>query len=532
MSTSLKFNSILILLIPLLLITGPFLSDLVVSILFFSSIYLYFKNELLIKNNLKKFLYFFFIFYIIGVLSSSLSIDKYISLKSSLPYLRYLGLILIGYYIYQNNEKLIEKLGLVVFLIFLFFFIDSLLFFYFGFDFPTGKMANERFSSFFGDEKVLGSYVVRLAPLGLIFILSIKNFSVKKYSFIGFIFLTLYLIFLSGERTALVMFFVQLLLLIVFFQKFRKILYSSIFSILIFLILTIYFLPQGKLLQPLERIFIHSLGQLYFNNQQLSLFSSRHEDHYNTSINIFKDKFLLGGGNKSFRFMCSLDDYSVRENVENRFTEYAQYSDYIHILEYENYIPEQDSFYLEELDILVPKPEDFAVNPKYHTFILYYQENKKLHSQTKFNISKFKDFLNKPLYINRYEVFDKKDISDKKYLTLNKAYVRKEQKLFLYDGAIYFGDGCNTHPHHIYLQIASENGILNLIIIVSLLVYILLQFMIFYREKFDDKEVLLLCMIFIQILPIIPSGNFYNNWLSIFFFLPIGFYFALKDKYK
>jgi len=39
-------------------------------------------------------------------------------------------------------------------------------------------------------------------------------------------------------------------------------------------------------------------------------------------------------------------------------------------------------------------------------------------------------------------------------------------------------------------------------------------------------------MILIQILPFIPSGNFYNNWLSIFFFLPIGFYFALKDDSK
>ena len=122
MITNLKFNSFLILSIPILLVIGPFLSDLVVVILFLSAANLYFKNELIIKNNLKKFLYFFFIFYLVGVLSSSLSIDKFISLKSSLPYFRYLGLVLIGYYLYNLNKNIIEKLGLVVILIFLIFF--------------------------------------------------------------------------------------------------------------------------------------------------------------------------------------------------------------------------------------------------------------------------------------------------------------------------------------------------------------------------------------------------------------------------
>ncbi len=518
MDTKSRFNLFLILSLPLLLVSGPFLSDMVIVILFLSSLNLYFKNKLSIKKNIKIFLYFFFVFYLVGVISSSLSIEKYISLKSSLPFIRYLGVVLIGYYLYNLNKTIIEKLGLVVILIFLIFFLDSILYFLFDFNFPLEKMENDRFSSLFADEKVLGGYVARLAPLGFIFISSLKNFKSKKSLFITYILLTIYLIFLSGERTALVIFFVQLFIIIIFFQNLRKFLLTFLLSILIFITLIIYFLPNGKLSKPIERIFIHSMSQIYFDNQKFSFFSSRHEDHFNTSINIFKKNFFLGGGNKSFRFLCSMDDYSVRENVEKRFIKYAQHDDYISIV-----------------NVYRPSTTDNGFIKK-NVFLLYYKNNNKIHTKTHFNIKKLKDFFYKPLYVNKVEYFDEDKISDKNYLDLQNVFVKKNQKLFLYDGQIYFSDGCNTHPHHTYLQIASENGIVNLVIIILFFVYIIIQFINIYRKKYEkrfyNEEVLLLSMILIQILPIIPSGNFYNNWLSIFFFLPIGFYFALKDNYK
>ncbi len=518
MDTNIKFNSILILSIPFLLVTGPFLSDLAVVILFLSALNLYFKNQLLIKENLKKFLYFFLIFYSVGLLSSSLSIDKYISLKSSLPYFRYLGLVIIGYYLYNLNKSIIEKLGLVVISIFLIFFLDSILYFLFNFNFPLEKMANDRFSSLFGDEKILGGYVARLAPLGFIFISSIKSLKIKKNLFIIYILLIIYLILLSGERTALIIFFVELFIIIIFFQNLRKFILSFLFSILIFITLIIYFFPNGKLSKPIERIFIHSLGQIYFVNQNFSLFSARHEDHFNTSINIFKKNFLLGAGNKSFRLLCSKDEYSVKENVERRFIQYAQYDDYIFIY-----------------NVYRPHPGDTSF-VKTDNFFIYYKNNNKFHTKKIFNISKLKDFFDKPLYSNNILYFEEEKITNKNYLNLNNVFVKKNQKLFLYDGDIYFGDGCNTHPHHTYLQIASENGIINLFIIIVFFIYIIIQLIKIYKKKYEknfyNKEVLLLSMILIQILPIIPSGNFYNNWLSIFFFLPIGFYFALKDSSK
>ncbi len=510
MSINNKLNYFLMMSMPILLIVGPFLSDLVIVIFFLSALILIFRRQLSIEKNLKKFIYIFLVFYLIGLLSSSLSIEKFISLKSSIPYLRYLGFVLVAYYLYNTKKGLVEKLGIITICIFLIFFIDSILFFLFGFNIPIEKMANDRFSSFFGDEKVLGGYVARLVPLGLIYISSINNQNQKKFFYLLYLLLASYLILLSGERTALVIFFVELLIIIIFFSNLRKILITFFSIILIFSFLLIYFSPNEKFSKPFERIVLHSMKQLYFNDQKFSFFSARHEDHYKTAINIFSKKTFLGGGNKSFRFMCSMEDYSVRKDVDERYTEYAQYDDYIIIIKVKNLVDGEDNFKL------------------------YYKNNQMHHNKNVFNVGKLKDFVDKPLYVKQLKIFDGNKISNKNYLNLNNSYVKKNQKLFLYDGQIYFRDGCNTHPHHIYLQIASENGIINLLIIIFLLFYIIIQFVNLhkkkYKDKFNSKEVLLLLMIFIQILPFLPSGNFFNNWLSIFFFLPIGFYLALKDN--
>ena len=161
-------------------------------------------------------------------------------------------MVLITYYLCKIKKDIIEKLGLIVILIFFAFFIDSILFFLFGFNFPIDKMGNDRFSSFFGDEKVLGGYVARLAPLGLIFISAIRQEKNKKIFFSIYLLLASYLIFLSGERTALIIFFIQLIIIILFFPKLRKILFTFFFILSIFTTLLIYF-PQTKNFQNLLR---------------------------------------------------------------------------------------------------------------------------------------------------------------------------------------------------------------------------------------------------------------------------------------
>ena len=111
------------------------------------------------------------------------------------------------------------------------------------------------FQSFFGDEKVLGGYVARLAPLGLIFLSGIHQEKIKKIFFFIYLLLVSYLIFLSGERTALVIFFIQLMIIILFFQNLEEILFTFFFILSIFITLLIYFSPNEKFSKPLREYF-------------------------------------------------------------------------------------------------------------------------------------------------------------------------------------------------------------------------------------------------------------------------------------
>ena len=131
----------------------------------------------------------------------------------------------------------------------------------------------------------------------------------------------------------------------------------TFFSIsLILIILLIYFSPNAKFTKPFERIILHSMKQIYFNNEEFSFFSQRHEDHFATAIKIFKKNILFGAGNKSFRYLCSKDDYSVENNVTKRYTTFSQHDDYI--------------LFLKDMSVIQNENEDI--------FLVYYKNHNKV----------------------------------------------------------------------------------------------------------------------------------------------------------
>jgi O-antigen ligase len=90
---------------------------------------------------------------------------------------------------------------------------------------------------------------------------------------------------------------------------------------------------------------------------------------------------------------------------------------------------------------------------------------------------------------------------------------------------------CTTHPHNYYLQFLAESGVI--IFILFLNIYILILYSIFKILKYDiNNNSLLIILIFfsISLFPLMPTGSFFNNWLSIAFFWSSGFLLHFYKK--
>jgi O-antigen ligase len=112
--------------------------------------------------------------------------------------------------------------------------------------------------------------------------------------------------------------------------------------------------------------------------------------------------------------------------------------------------------------------------------------------------------------------------NDKKY--------RIDYKNIIIPYKIYHDRSCTTHPHNTYIQLLSETGLIGFSFIFLLLIYFIykvLEHLVgiirFKKYYFNDFEVCLLSAILITIWPLVPSGNFFNNWLSIIYYFPVGF---------
>ena len=90
------------------------------------------------------------------------------------------------------------------------------------------------------------------------------------------------------------------------------------------------------------------------------------------------------------------------------------------------------------------------------------------------------------------------------------------------------------HPHNYSFQILAEIGIFGFIIFVSTFFFLLFKFFkIFFnfnnRETNNELNIYLVAGFLLNLFPI-PSGDFFNNWLNIIIFFPVGYYLFINEK--
>ena len=194
----LSFSSLLLILIPPALVSGPFLPDLFIVLISIMFLFIYSNSKKVFLNNLL-FLKLFLIFFIFLIFISTISENFSQSIKPSITYIRF-GIFSLAIFLILEEKKNFKKyfylvlcstLAVLIFDGYLQFFTGNNIF---------GYEVNrpDRLGGLFFDELILGSYLGKILPVFCIFSLFNREY-LNKYQIIIFILLIYFLIFLSGE---------------------------------------------------------------------------------------------------------------------------------------------------------------------------------------------------------------------------------------------------------------------------------------------------------------------------------------------
>jgi len=492
-------------LFPFFLISGKFLPDLfVVLIAIYFIIYIFFNKQFfIIKKNL---IIFFLIFYFYININSFFSYSSLVSFSTSLPYIR---MLLFSIFVAYHLSKTINLTKIIFFsflLSYLILFIDSIIQLKTGTNILGYSIEQTRISSFFGRKLIMGSYVYRTLPI-LIAISYLENFKQASLLRVLAICLAASLVFFSAERVSLFYFIITIILYLILLPN-KKQFFFNIGMLAVSFSLLIFFKPS-----TVDRVFKHTLFQL--NEKKGSFFSERHEMHFITAYRMFLDKKFLGHGINSFRYLCDQFPYSTRDII---------------IKNNQNYAPTDGYYYLKR---------NFINNK---TFVYYILESQKLEFE---KISKILEdaIILKDEYkiregIKNFDLFKNKNLIisfpvDLQIVDSIKSSTKVNKGDYVFANNE-FENGCNTHPHSSHLQILAELGLLGYIFLFSFFAYLIFLFFknfmnIFFKTQKTSENNYNLYKIFIllaliqHLFPIIPSGNIFNNWLSVLFYFDLAF---------
>ena len=215
-----------------------------------------------------------------------------------------------------NKKVILEKI--FKFWLFIIFIIIVDIFFekYNGSNLLGFKSLDEtRITSFFYDENVVGAFLFGFGFITTIFFL--QNEIAKKYIIITNVTLVLVLlsVLITGERSAFLKSTLLFLLIFyfiepekLFFKKFYLIIFTIFFATSLFFIFPTVLAKQTEFFKR-----ILNVENPKSFSQQLE--NIKYFAHYDTAIEIFKNKKLNGIGNKNFRFECHHKRY-FKENIK------------------------------------------------------------------------------------------------------------------------------------------------------------------------------------------------------------------------
>ena len=305
------------LLLPISLFAGPAITEILIFLIVISYIYSFIiENEKIVFNNLKIIIISFFF---IIVLSSILSEFKFISLKSSFLSIRFIILIYSIIFILKKIDYFKKYFFIICLASIILNIFASLIQFIFSEELLSMLKADVAFklTGFFGDEKKLGSFLSRLSPLiiGLYLFLSNKNINKKINNVLIFFTILFCFVFLTAERMAIVYCAITFFFIMFYGAKINKKIFV-IFPLFVILLPLLFY--QFNIIK--FRITIDNTYEQIFPKGNLVFFSKQHQAFAISSIELFKEKPILGIGPNNFRRSCNPSHLNiVDENLINYY---------------------------------------------------------------------------------------------------------------------------------------------------------------------------------------------------------------------
>lgn len=437
---TLFFLTLVASLMPLALVLGAFIAEILVFLLSVFFIYFVYLKKIK-KNYFDNFIKFLFLFWLYLFIKGLLNHEPSYSILRSFFYFRYIFFsVLISYLIthYSDFRKfflylitatltilIIHAYGQHLFNIDLFY-LDfknfsitqnfNLIMNSYGSNIISDIPTDYRISGLFYSESILGSFLSKLTPL---YIALLFYYEKKSFFYIFLALSSLVLIVISGERAAIAVSLIFIILLFIT-TSFKFKYYLFIFYFLA-VSLVLFTNPNVK-----QRVYKNTVASIFERKNdtnistsenaisrignKINIFSQGHQGHMQSALKIFNDNKLFGIGIKGFRYECKKDKY----------------------------------------------------------------------------------FLNNPY-------------------------------------------ACTTHPHNTYVQLLAETGIFGFLFVFIFYIYlgfVSLKFIFYkkYRNAGYNYYKVLVFSLIANLFPLLPSGSFFNNWMSITYFLTLAFFISEHKK--